>query len=1219
MSGGGARIPLVYIAPWMELGGTSKGTLDWFRWLDRDRFRPSLITTQPSDNPWLADVAPYVDELWPLPEIVKGEDMPGFILDFIHARGIRAVHIMDSRLGYDLLPDICSLPRRPATVVQLHVEEHHRAGYVRYVTTRYGNLVDAFSVTSRQLARAITDDYEVASGKCRVIYTGVDAQREFSPELVAPRAGVPQDPFNILFPARLVEQKDPMLMLEVASRLKAEGLDYRIHALGDGDLEAEVRERMRREGLERHVLLHGPQHGIADWLAATDATLLTSLFEGVPYVGFESMSMGRPLVGPALPGLSELVTNGEGVLVDPRDDASAYAAALMRLATDQGHYREMAESGRRAAVERLSVERMAREHERLYDELIEEVPPVAPKPAAPPPLRFRNRPSSGSPRVSVVVACFDDGHYLPGCLESVFAQTYPDVEVIVVDDGSTERHTVELIDRLGRDDRLTVLRQPENRGPGLARNAALDIATGRYVLPVDTDNQLVPDAIERLVGQLQNAGEEVGYIYPNLQFFGKRDDYFEAPAFNLHSLLESNFCDTCSLFDREVFDAGFRYSPEIRMAHEDWNLALRLAARGVRGEPALTKSLLFRKRGWSRGDTAWYGIDGAYRTGPHPDSLRETEEGPSSLAGLKARWSPALSLVLTSAVPGRDRGLLADRLRRQSCVDAEVLVACEDDWLDDGEGPFVRRLPPALCSTAADTAAWALEEVRGRLVMVSDAAPGVLLADPALIEKIVRTFRSNGSLRAIAFTDAGEGGRFAYRLLRRSDQVEPDPHSVVWRQFEEEESRPLAHSANVVWELVKELESDGGVQWRHLHAGGRASSERPPEVEVDAAPRIPDDPAARGERRLRMKAAPRLPGVAERPQRLKWAPTWLPAEAQVLCRHVHHVTGRRLVTRSGHPPDGWALEYYLGVTWNYPLAGTARLMAHAGANGGGQTFDASEDRSGDRSLESPGLLGHVDRMAFPMLEPLELVRVRSTGEHTLLCGEADPLHGQVEPLGLVGWVDSVPIRPKAPPGATLPFGLIGLLRALDESARRHRYGIGEIPSGRSVSELGALCRDPGPATLPVNVSEEGARLSTAEYTPSPGAPALQDVAKWAAAPAAWRDVELPASARARAVARRAADGAISLARRRADADGQRQVGYLHRRPGIGRLPLYSSLHPVTGDQLLSTGQLEGTDLGYVGTELVGYLVGQAPETGALGPIATKPRWASRFGLRARIN
>src|SRR5437588_6400953 len=85
-------IPVLYLAPWVDVGGSDKATVDWFRFLDRDRFRASLITTQPSPNRRLREVAPYAEELWELPELMAGDEFPDFILSFIVTRGIRLVH-----------------------------------------------------------------------------------------------------------------------------------------------------------------------------------------------------------------------------------------------------------------------------------------------------------------------------------------------------------------------------------------------------------------------------------------------------------------------------------------------------------------------------------------------------------------------------------------------------------------------------------------------------------------------------------------------------------------------------------------------------------------------------------------------------------------------------------------------------------------------------------------------------------------------------------------------------------------------------------------------------------------------------------------------------------------------------------------------------------------------------------------------------------------------
>ena len=1223
-AGPDGRIHLLYVAPWLELGGTSKGTLDWFRWLDRDRFRLSLVTTQPSSNPWLEDVLPYVDEAWPLPELMAGQDMPGFILDFIDSRDVRLVHIMDSRLGYDLLPDIRTLPRRPATVVQLHVEEQHRAGYVRYVTTRYGNLVDAYSVTSRQLAETIIRDYDIPRGRCRVIYTGIDAEREFSPARVAPVAGLKSGPLHVAYPARLMEQKDPLLMVEVAAALADKEVDFRIHSLGDGELEPEVRAALKSKQLERRVLLHGPQRGVADWLAACDVMLLTSLFEGVPFVAFEAMAMGVPFAAPALPGLREIVGSDEAVLVDPRDDVQAYAGALETLARDAALRDRMGAAGRALVRDRYTIQRMAREHEQLYAELVEATAPPALEdpPPRPPPVRCRERPAYESPRVSVVVACFNDGHYLTGCIESLRRQTYPEIELIVIDDSSSEAGTLELLDRLDGDPDVTLIRQRENRGPGVARNAGIELATGRYILPMDADNLLLEDAIERLVEQLQGAGEGVAFIYPNLQFFGNRDDYYEVPRYNLYALLESNFCDTCSLFDRTVFDAGLRYSEDIRMAHEDWNFALKLAERGAYGQPARGKTLLFRKRGYSRGDTAWFGIDGAYRTGPHPPSLQDHEGAYGNLAAVKGRWSPALSVICLE--PPRDDELpgIVAGIRRQSCPDAEVWLRSDAEVADSGIGPVVRRQPPHRARSSAEALAHGLEAARGRYVLVTAGNGAEMLRDPAFFEKVLRTFGPNARVGSLAFTDAGVAGRFPFRLLSNDDCLTPAPHTVAWRLAERRDLEEVDIGGDPVADTVRALSDAATVQWRHLPAPSRprAQEQGGARAWISLGPQPTAGPAQKAEQQARLSAQPRLPAASEPPRRLSHSPTWSPAETMVLLRYRDPATERRMVTRDPHPPEGFELEYYLGVTWAFPLPGAARLTARGSSKG--QLFEAAETTS-ERSLESPGLLGYVDRIAFPMLEPLELVRDPATGERTLVCGAEDPLKPTAEPLGLLGWIDSFPIAPKEAPHREVYYGVLGLVRTVDRDARRHRYGVGGAPSGEVSAELGSLLIGHPRGGVEVRQDRDG-RVSTPGYSPLPRQASAADAARWAAAPVTWRDTGVPATATMRAVVRRSATGAMRLLSDHsrsgtADPCATEVVGFLHSKPGPGRLALYSSMHPVTGDQLLSTSRLEGNDMGYSRTTLLGHLVEQAPVTRRLGirPAVQVP-WASRFGKRARI-
>ena len=245
-------MPILYLAPWVDLGGSDKATIDWFKQIDRERWAPSIITTQPSENRWLPLLEPYAEEIWALPDLMPGSEFPSFILGFIESRGVELVHIMNSRLGFDLMPDMRCLPDPPAVVVQLHAEEPDRSGYVRYVASRYGNLVDAFSTVSQQLADAMLD-YDVARSRLHVIRLGVDAQEEFNPDRVVPFELPGDSSARILWPGRLVAQKDPLLTLEVIEVLQARGVDFMLHIVGEGDLKDDAMRRARELRVEHLI------------------------------------------------------------------------------------------------------------------------------------------------------------------------------------------------------------------------------------------------------------------------------------------------------------------------------------------------------------------------------------------------------------------------------------------------------------------------------------------------------------------------------------------------------------------------------------------------------------------------------------------------------------------------------------------------------------------------------------------------------------------------------------------------------------------------------------------------------------------------------------------------------------------------------------------------------------------------------------------------------
>ena len=105
--------------------------------------------------------------------------------------------------------------------------------------------------------------------------------------------------------------------------------------------------------------------------------------------------------------------------------------------------------------------------------------------------------------VSVIIPVFNAAPYLRGCLDSVLAQTLNDIEVICIDDGSTDGTGAILAGRAAQDARIVVLTQA-NAGQGAARNRGIELARGEFVYFMDADDELAgPDALSQLVEAME--------------------------------------------------------------------------------------------------------------------------------------------------------------------------------------------------------------------------------------------------------------------------------------------------------------------------------------------------------------------------------------------------------------------------------------------------------------------------------------------------------------------------------------------------------------------------------------------------------------------------------------------------------------------------------------------------------------------------------------------
>ncbi len=108
--------------------------------------------------------------------------------------------------------------------------------------------------------------------------------------------------------------------------------------------------------------------------------------------------------------------------------------------------------------------------------------------------------SNANPKVSIVIPIYNAQDYLQECLESVLNQTFSDIEVVLVDDGSKDSSGKICDDYASKDDRITVVHQ-QNAGVSAARNKGIESASGDWIMFVDSDDFITADAVEKLVSQ----------------------------------------------------------------------------------------------------------------------------------------------------------------------------------------------------------------------------------------------------------------------------------------------------------------------------------------------------------------------------------------------------------------------------------------------------------------------------------------------------------------------------------------------------------------------------------------------------------------------------------------------------------------------------------------------------------------------------------------------
>jgi len=179
--------------------------------------------------------------------------------------------------------------------------------------------------------------------------------------------------------------------------------------------------------------------------------------------------------------------------------------------------------------------------------------------------------------VSVIVPCYNMSAFLPETLASVCASDYPNFEVLVIDDGSTDDSFTKAKAYADSDPRVRVLTQP-NSGVCAARNLGLQEAKGVYILPVDADDCISPVFLSHAVEAME-ANPVLKVVYCRAEFFGDRQGEWPLPPYSPELLARKNMIPATALYRREDALAFGGYCTE-ELFREDWDFWLSMLKNG---------------------------------------------------------------------------------------------------------------------------------------------------------------------------------------------------------------------------------------------------------------------------------------------------------------------------------------------------------------------------------------------------------------------------------------------------------------------------------------------------------------------------------------------------------------------------------------------------------------------------------------------------------------
>jgi glycosyltransferase involved in cell wall biosynthesis len=410
---------------------------------------------------------------------------------------------------------------------------------------------------------------------------------------------------KIVYYGKLSPQKGSFELLAYFKELWDDGFPHALHCIGGTDIVYHPEKKTMGQWVEEEykkyidlglLQLHGkirPEE-IARTLSDAHVILVPSIVDNLPYVVMEAMSLGKTVLASRQGGQREMIEDGvDGFLFDHNEPESfgRKLRSILELTDEQleeiglraqrsvnDHYNpDKIMPAKLAVLESLAGTKSA---ERLFPFLHQEKSvPLVP---------------ATNQLLSVVIPFYNMGEWIEECVQSVLASRYPFIEILIVDDGSTEKSDLEKLEGLASPGvipkggentgsrSITVIRQPNDGLANSRNNGALE-AKGDFLAFLDADDKVSPDYYEKAIRALQYA-ENVFFAGCWVQYFGDSDDLW--PAFTPqppYVLVHNPVNSSGMVYKKAAFLAGGLNDKKTEYGMEDYGSVVSMMRHGFNG------------------------------------------------------------------------------------------------------------------------------------------------------------------------------------------------------------------------------------------------------------------------------------------------------------------------------------------------------------------------------------------------------------------------------------------------------------------------------------------------------------------------------------------------------------------------------------------------------------------------------------------------------------